>query len=71
MKAKLKNLRQGHADVEVEGKIIGFVEFNCSHRQWWGYDSESRRIGNWPNPKRNDAVRDVVKSFYPHAQLCS
>ena len=67
MKAKLKNVSQGHADVHFEGKSIGFVEFNNSARQWWAYDGEARRIGNWPSPKRDEAVRDVVRATFPHS----
>lgn len=65
--AKLKNVSKGHADVVVGGEVIGFVEFNQSARQWWGYDGEERRIGNWPSPKRDEAVRDVVRATFPHA----
>lgn len=63
----LKNVSQGHADVEFEGQHLGFVEFSNSARQWWAYDREGRRIGNWPSHKRDVAARDVWRSFFPNS----
>lgn len=59
------NVSQGRADITLDGREIGFIEYSYSARQWWGYDASGKRISNWPNPHRRDAIRDVVKAARP------
>jgi hypothetical protein len=64
MIAKLSNVTQGHADVLLDGRRIGFVEESRSG-WWYGWltiNGQDHRIDEWHNAGRSHAVRALVKA---------
>lgn len=66
LSVKVRVVGQGEAEVFVDGKKIGFVSHSASDRGWWAYDANGKRIGEFPDHKRDLSVRSLVKEFYPH-----
>ena len=64
MKIKLQSVMQGSADVMDCGHFIGSVSHSysdiSSKRGWWAYDRNGRRISEYPNQKRDMAVKEVA-----------
>lgn len=60
---KLFNVMQGSADVMgAEGHCIGSVERRYglgSKAGWYAYNRAGKQISEYPNPKRDMAVREV------------
>jgi hypothetical protein len=62
MKAKLQSVQPGSADVMHNGHYIGCVAHSASARAWWAYDRTGKRLSQWPNPTRGEAIREVARA---------